>query len=397
MSDPSGHSGFHAKTLTIVGAGPAGLVCAIVLARAGWRVVVREMKAEVGGRFQGDFQGLENWTEENNILQDLRAEGVEAGFDAHPVFGGTAFDAWGGRYDITSTQPLYYLVRRGPELGTLDRGLLEFALAVGVDVHFNDRVRRTEGPTVLAAGPRVADAIAAGYVFETKMADGSWICFDSSLAPKGYAYLLIHGGRGTVASCMFSGFKRQADYVEATVDMFRDRAGLDMQNPRPFGGYANFRLPRDGFQGGHMAIGEQAGFQDALAGFGMRYALRSGILAARALIEGGDYTQLWRAALQAPLRTSVSNRFIFNLVGDHGWRWMLRRRLVKGDARPMLRRLYQPSLLTRTVFPLALKYYRHALRDRSCDHKDCACVWCRCGDAENHHVAAPSLMEDGKD
>ena len=36
----------------------------------------------------------------------------------------------------------------------------------------------------------------------------------------------------------------------------------------------------------HPVIGEQAGFQDALAGFGGRYALRSGTLAARRHTEG---------------------------------------------------------------------------------------------------------------
>ena len=59
---------------------------------------------------------------------------------------------------------------------------------------------------------------------------------------RGYAYLLIQGGRGTVASCMFTGFKRQAEYVERTVAAFRERVGLDMRNPRSFGGFANFRL-----------------------------------------------------------------------------------------------------------------------------------------------------------
>ena len=61
-----------------------------------------------------------------------------------------------------------------------------------------------------------------------------------------------------------------------------------MRNPRPFGGYGNVRLPRTAMQGGHPVIGEHAGFQDALAGFGIRYAIRSGVLAARSILAGGD-------------------------------------------------------------------------------------------------------------
>ncbi len=245
-------------------------------------------------------------------------------------------------------------------------------------MRFDDRVTKVDGPTVLAIGPRTADAIAAGYVFDTDMGDGSWVAFNNSLGPLGYAYLLVHSGRGTVASCMFTDFKRQAEHVERAITFFRERAGLEMRNPRPFGGYANFRLPRTAVQGGHPVIGEQAGFQDALAGFGMRYALRSGILAAKSLIEDVDYTLLWRRELMPLLRTGIANRFIFNTLGERGWRWVLRG-LSRSDTTTKLRRLYRPSVLTRLLFPIAHMRFRRPLFDPSCDHADCRCVWCQHG------------------
>ena len=269
-------------------------------------------------------------------------------------------------------------MRRGGHGGSLECGLLEQAIAAGAEVRFGDRVTDPEGSTVLAIGPRTVDAIAAGYVFETDRPDGNWIAFNDRLAPLGYAYLLIHAGRGTVASCMFTGFKRQAEYVERTVAFFREKAGLEMCDPKPFGGFANFRLPRTALQGGHPVVGEQAGFQDALAGFGMRYALRSGILAARSLLEGTDYTRLWRQELLPLLRTGVCNRFIFNSAGARGRRWALRG-MSRSDTAAKLRRLYRPSTLTRLVYPLALWRYRAPLGDPSCDHVACDCIWCRHG------------------
>jgi len=371
--------GRDGSAVTVVGAGPAGLACAIVLARAGRRVLIHEAHDRVGGRFHGDFQGLENWSSAEDVLDGLATRGVGPRFDHHPVHAGIVFDSWGNRYEVASDRPIYYLVRRGSDIGTLDRGLLAQALELGVEIRFNDRVQRADGTAVLAGGPRVADAIAVGYVFDTDMADGNWIAFDDTLAPLGYSYLLIHDGRGTVASCMFSGFKQEAQYVARTVEMFRERVGLSMRDAMPLGGFANFRLPRRAVQGGHLVVGEQGGFQDALAGFGMRYAMHSGVLAARSLIEGAGYPELWRRELLPQMRASVVNRMLFELAGARGRRWVVSRRLARGDVREFLRRIYRVSLLSTLLFPFAHRRYRERLKDPSCDHVKCSCVWCRCG------------------
>lgn len=365
------------EPVTIVGAGPAGLACAIALARAGRPVLVREWHRNAGTRFHGDFQGLENWSGEKDVLTELADGGIAASFDHHAVSQGNAYDSSGNPYRIQSPKPLFYLVRRGTEEGSLDRGLLRQAIAAGVEVRFGERAVKANDASVLAIGPRMADAIAAGYTFETDMPDGCWLILDNRLAPLGYAYLLVHIGRGTVASCLFSGFKHQAEYVKRTVAAFRERAGLDMRNPRPFGGFANFRLPRHAIQGGRPVIGEQAGFQDALAGFGMRYALRSGLLAAQSIIEGTSYTDLWRRELWPLLAVGTVNRFLYNLAGERG-RQIALRKLSRGDAGKVLYRFYRPSTLSRLLFPLARLRYRAPLHDPSCAHMDCNCVWCEC-------------------
>lgn len=177
---------------------------------------------------------------------------------------------------------------------------------------------------------------------------------------------------------MFSGFKSERHYVERTLDAFRRLVGVDMQRPTAHGGVANFRLPALVRAGSHPLTGEQAGFQDALWGFGMRMAMRSGVLAARSLLGECNYEVEWRTALRPWARSSIVNRAIYGLLGNRGYRWCLKHQ-VHTDARAMLNRVYAWSLPKRLLEPWASRRVRSARFDRSCDHLNCACIWCRCG------------------
>ena len=387
MSNSLSHEEFQ-----IVGAGPAGLAAAITLARAGRRVLVHEAAAEVGSRFEGDHQGLENWTTENDVLDDLRERGIACNFAATPCREGVAFDAWGARYEIRSDCPLFYMVERGPGPGTLDSALLAQARESGVEVRFNSRVRQIEGPGILGAGPRAADAIAVGLHFETSMPDGWWVICDDDLAPQGYAYLLVTNGRGTVKSCMFSGFKRESEYLTRTVDRFRKLVGLEMRNPQPHGGAGNFRIPGSAYSGPHPMVGEQAGFQDTLWGFGMRFAVISGILAARSLLDGSNYDARWRDAMNPLLRAAVVNRAVYGALGNIGYSRFLRKASKSNEVRGLLRQYYGPSWLKSLLYPWARWRVQSHRRDVTCNHIDCTCVWCRCGGeyARSHAAGSDS-------
>jgi len=369
------------ELIQIGGAGPAGLAAAITLARAGRRVLVHETQGEVGHRFDGDFQGLENWSTQQDALDLLGGIGITTEFAMLSCSRGYAFDAWGERYEVAGSKPFFYMVERGSGPGTLDTALLEQARGLGVEVRFNSRLDRLEGHGILAAGPKAADAIAVGYHFETAMEDGFWVILDDELAPKGYAYLLVMNGRGTVKSCMFSGFKQEHVYVQRTVAAFQRLVGLEMLNPRPHGGAGNFHIPARAVTGVHPVAGEEAGFQDFLWGFGMRYAIVSGVLAARSLLEGKDYNLLWRRELWPPMWNSMINRVIFSMLGNRGYRWILQKSRMRGwDVHRVLHRVYRPWPIKRLLLPWARLRYNSQRRDESCDHVNCTCVWCRHGD-----------------
>ncbi|MGE5522868.1 MAG: NAD(P)/FAD-dependent oxidoreductase, partial [Rhodospirillaceae bacterium] len=171
MGDVSVNRMTAEDTIQVAGAGPAGLAAAITLARAGRRVVVHEAQRTVGYRFQRDLQGIENWTSAQDALQTLRELGITTRFPAIPCTEGSAYDAWGVAYRVRSRKPIFYLVERGPRAGSFDHALLAHAIELGVEVRFNSRVRQVQGIDVLATGPKAADAIAAGYHFDTDMQD----------------------------------------------------------------------------------------------------------------------------------------------------------------------------------------------------------------------------------
>src|SRR3989475_10210579 len=113
-----------------------------------------------------------------------------------------------------------------------------------------------------------------------------------------------------------------------------------MQNPRRFGGAGGFDVPQTGGRGDLLFVGEAAGFQDALWGFGMRYAMLSGTLAARSLVSGRleDYDRLWEKRLGGLLRTGVVNRYMSGKLGARGDRAPPRARDRAAAPRSVLRR-----------------------------------------------------------
>ncbi|HEX4499051.1 MAG TPA: NAD(P)/FAD-dependent oxidoreductase, partial [Thermoanaerobaculia bacterium] len=356
------------ETLHVVGAGPAGLTAAIVARRAGRPVVVHERRRDVGSRFHGDFQGLENWSTESDVLDELGALGIEPTFEAIPFRQQVCFGPDGREHVFRTASPFYYLVRRGPEPGTLDHALKQQALAAGAEIRFGETVRHPFGGGVAAWGPRRADVLAVGYLFETDLADGSFAVLDDRLAPKGYAYLLVAGGRATLATCMFRDFHREDEYLERTLDFFRRRVGFTMRRARRFGGVGTTRPPRAEALAHVAWAGEAAGLLDALWGFGIRYALRSAQLAAL-----GSSRQLWETAIGRPLRASFVNRFFYERAGTAAYRWLLWRLTHTRDPRRYLRRAYHPSPWKRALFPLVRSAFGHGEEPRP----ECSCTWCQ--------------------
>jgi flavin-dependent dehydrogenase len=368
--------------VTIVGAGPAGLLAAIALSRAGRPSVVVERRAEVGARFHGDFQGLENWSTNEDVLAELAGMGVSAAFEYTPFRDCVFFDDLGRERHIRSEQPLWYQVRRGTGQSTLDQALAAQAIAAGATIQLGQAVEHLPEGGIVAQGPRRVDAIAVGYVFDTDRADGAYAALSEALAPGGYAYLLICRGRATLATCMFSDFHNEKMYLGRTVEMFQRAVGITMRNARPFGGFGNMATEPLLRRGRMLFTGEAAGLQDALFGFGMRYAMISGHLAGVAMASGDTarYELTCRRRLVPMLRAGTVNRYLYGHIGVWGHRALLTRIARARDPRGWLRRYYNPRWWAPPLWPLAradaARRQQRALTEQC--REGCDCTWCRC-------------------
>ncbi|NOX17791.1 MAG: NAD(P)/FAD-dependent oxidoreductase [Chlorobi bacterium] len=380
------------KNATVVGAGPAGLTASIILKKAGYDVDLYEQNDNVGLRFNGDFQGLENWSDEEDTLDIFKNIGLEINFLCQPYSGddGIFFGPNRKSVKVKTSRPLFYLIERGSNENSLDRGLLKQAEAVGVNIHWGEKLDIVkDSPTIIGSGPKAADAIAKGMVFKTTHKDFFIGFLDNKIAPKAYAYLLVNNGKATFATCMFDDFKNEKLYYRRALARLDSVVNIDKIEPKEFGGFVNFfSEPKYSKDNGVLYVGENAGFQDALWGFGIKYAMLSGYYAAQSIIAEEDYKELCKKNLVPKLQTSLANRLLFANFTNFGYSFILSRLGKLPDVIVPLRKHYNPSTAKRIFYKIAKRTYKSRLIDKQCMHIDCDCVWCRHGKSEHREVAA---------
>lgn len=336
------------KPVHILGAGLSGLASAIVLARAGREVHVHELRADSGARFCGDFQAIENWSHPMDFLDEMRGWGLDPGTFRTVPFRRIDLVVPRGRIIGLETPGIAFrLVTRGTAPGTLDQGLKRQAQAAGVHLHYSSR-RDRRLCHIVATGPRHASGIVCGEIFETSHPDHVTFQLNDRLAPGAYTYMIVVDGVGLIATVLL---RRQRDtdrFLNETLAWYHAQyPALDRKPLHRMGGVGGFALNPRHVVDGRCYVGEAAGFQDVLWGFGIRYAITSGVMAARALLGELDYEQAVRETLRPFQAVSLANRWLLNRLGRWGFEALaglwVRSQRRGGDGLRFLSRLYQPS------------------------------------------------------
>jgi flavin-dependent dehydrogenase len=363
----------------IIGAGPASLAAAINLAKAGMEAVIHEQKSDVGFRFNGDFQGIENWSTNVDALEYLSSIGISTNFLCEPYSIGKFYGPSLKEHKIETSRPLFYLVKRGTEDNSLDQGLKQQAIDSGVKILWSDKIERAHyQTTIIGTGPRAADIIAKGIIFRTSHPDACYGFLNNRIAPRGYAYLLVNKGHATFATVLYEDFQKTKDYFLRALEMMKRVVEIEIIEPKEFGGYGNFTLNHNSRNKRHvLLVGEAAGFQDALWGFGLRYAMLSGYLASKSILTGTSYFQLCKEEIRPMMETSLANRWLFAHLGNYGYDKVLKVVSRRKDVIGTLQKQHNPSWFKSILFQLAKQWYHTRLIDKQCMHQNCDCIWCR--------------------
>jgi len=339
--------------IRIAGAGPAGLACAIELASRGLDCEVYERHPVVGGRFDGDHQILPSfgdrpWGEQ--ILADFQIK--DSDLDRVPLHAARFLDDAGRVAEGRSAEPFAWLIRRGPMPGTFDYAMAERARALGVRIH-TGKPLAPDRADVIATGLRRVDGLAVEEMFATDSDDRIDVLLDEDLAPGGYAYLFISKGEGTLGIAALGSFRDLGGRLDVARDRFLELGAFDQQNARAAAHGMNFCLAGTALDDGRPCVGEAAGFQDFLFGLGLRMAVVSGRLSARAIADGRDYDALWQGALRDRMCTSMVDRWLYERGAVRRW---LMRKMATHDLQVLLNDLQRHHWSKRLLLPWVRRF-----------------------------------------
>ena len=345
-----------AKPIHVLGAGLSGLAAATYLANAGREVHVHEIRGDSGARFDGDFQGIENWTSGSDFFNEM----CQWGFDPQQ-FKSDPFDVIDLAHpDDEITQPrtsdvAFRIVERGTAEHCIDQGFKRMAMEAGAHIHYNVRKEPKECH-IIAAGPKDSSAVAFGEIFHTDHPNHVTFQLNDKLAPGAYSYLIIIDGVGLICTCLWRQQKNSSRYLNEAIAWYEQHYDLNRKPIKRVGGKGDFSLPTKYVHEGRYYVGEAGGLQDFMWGFGMRYAVTSGVLAAKAVLGDCNYESEVRERLVPLVRASAINRFLMNRVGNRGFKmvanhWM-RDQKKKGDGLAFMRWMYKPGLGRRMLWPI---------------------------------------------
>lgn len=320
------------EPVRILGAGIAGLTAAICLARQGVKVKVIEKKKSIGSKFGFHINALRLY-EESDFLQELEQLGVQLS----PSGKITRMIKKSPSVLRCIEGDLYLVFERGDGRESIEMQLFRTAVKEGVEFEFGRFATADEADIIATGAPMDRfNMLGVGYIFEL---DGSnlrpeevILVYDHHIAPAGYLCFLPSRDRFMLLSVSFTLLQPRALFARLDAalggdEFFKETVGRArlLQKVTGMGYYAEDPIAQ-AMQDGKLYIGEAAGFQDARRGFGIRYAVISGILAAESVLRNRDFRILLADAFGREFdRLNEKRKWInASCCNEYFDRWMMK-------------------------------------------------------------------------
>jgi len=311
-------------SVKISGAGVSGLTAAINLAKHGYDVVVYEKRKSFANE---NICAVRNYDLPMDAVEEFKKCGVELRPCAK-VKKVIKSSPNHSMEEHSRGKAIFYLLERGSSENSIENQLLKQAKELGVKIVTGKPVKERE-VDIVATGSRRTDILAYGHMYEglNTDEDTAYIIYDNLYAPGGYIYILTSGDRTVIISVSFD--KKKFRYLPVNFSLFLRKNELVktlVGEKEPLGrvsGYGNYDILRTAKRNGRYLVGERGFFMDASKGFGIRYAVLTGYLAAKAIVENLDYDELWRDILLEELRRNFKRRIMLNKFTNKDYDMML--------------------------------------------------------------------------
>lgn len=318
------------QSIKILGAGISGLVAGITLAKRGQKVEIFEKRQTIGSFFEKDVHSIRNYENETDILSEYKNIGIDIKH-TEPIFEEIRFSPSFKSIKIYSKEkPLFYNLLRGNKDSTsIDNQLKEIAENFGVKIYFGYQAKESflKQINIVATGSKNlnnSNGIAFGSHFKLKnnlkKIEEIYYFLNNSIAPKGYIYLSPFKREFTlvVATTEKKSFEQLKNNFNKFIESnyFIKKMIEESKWENDVSGFAFFSLPKTGIVNNKLYIGEAGGFLDASTGFGLNYAIKTGYLAAKSIIEDKNYDELWQEAIKEKLLKDMASRRKRNSLSD---------------------------------------------------------------------------------
>lgn len=301
--------------IRITGAGLSGLTAAINLAKAGFEVEVYEKCSEVGGHYPETAQMLPNWFAEGEVISELekcnikinwlnKIEEVEVYLPNQKIV------------FYSEKIPIGYSVLRGGQ-NSLERNLAKQAQDLGVKIITN--FKNNIDSEIIATGKDQLITLGYGQVYQGNFEPNRVkVFFNPDYTPTlGYCYLFPHHEKVATIKISKRISENEIDLKKNLQNFQKEFLKKEIKEENflyHFATQRSFKIPKSAIKGNSLLVGEAAGFQDELFRFGMRYAILSGYLAAKSIIENLDYDQLWKKRFLTEFKRTNKVKKIFQAL-----------------------------------------------------------------------------------